>query len=218
MTTQTMTFYSTSIGKKTVMSVTGFILFAFVVVHMIGNLQVYAGPEKLNAYAAFLKKTPALLWTTRLILFFAVVLHAITALQLKVQNWRARPIGYRSWKPIESGYASRNMLFVGSALALFVIYHVLHFTTGTLHSSFNPEDVFTNVVSGFSSWPVTAVYVGAMLLLSLHLYHGVWSMFQSVGLSHPKYDPWRRLFATGITLVLVIGNISMPLSVLISNR
>src|SRR5687768_937416 len=123
-------FIASTIGRKVLMAVTGVILFGFTIGHMLGNLQVYQGPEKLNAYAAFLKATPAILWGTRSILLVSVLLHIWAAVSLSLQNHRARPVAYagRSWR--EASYASRTMMWSGPLLALFIVYHLLHFTTG----------------------------------------------------------------------------------------
>lgn len=212
--TATTTFYQSSIGKKTVMAVTGFLLFIFVVIHMIGNLQVFEGPEKINSYAVFLRKFPSLLWIARAGLFISVVLHSLAGIQLKLQNWRSRGARYTVYTPIESTWSSRNMIWTGLMIVSFVVYHLLQFTFGTVLPGFIHLDPYHNLVLGFSYWPVSAVYGLSMVLLGLHLYHGVWSMFQSMGLNAPRYDGWRRVFATGITVVLVGGNLSMPVAVL----
>ena len=197
------------------MAVTGIVLFGFVVGHMLGNLQVYLGPHALNAYAASLRSVPALLWGARLLLLASVALHIWAATSLTLDNRRARPHGYRARRYQEATYASRTMVWSGPILALFVAYHLAHFTFGTAHPSFQPGDVYHNFVTGFQSVPVSLFYIAAMLALGLHLYHGVWSMLQTIGLSHPRYNRFRQAFATLITLAVVAGNISFPLAVLI---
>jgi succinate dehydrogenase / fumarate reductase cytochrome b subunit len=214
MTTVALSFYGTSIGKKVVMAVTGVILFGFVVGHMLGNLQLYLGPDRLNAYAAFLKGTPALLWTVRGVLLISVALHILSATQLTLQSWRARPKGYARQRYQESDYAARTMRWSGPILALFLIYHLAHLTLGSAGPRFSPTDVYGNVVAGFRVWWISAFYIAAMLALGLHMFHGVWSLMQTLGANHPRYNHWRRIFAVGITLVVVFGNISMPVSVL----
>jgi succinate dehydrogenase / fumarate reductase, cytochrome b subunit len=209
-----MSFYSTSVGKKVVMAFTGLIMFGFVVVHLLGNLQLYAGPEKLNAYARFLESLGVGLWIARLTLFVAAALHITAALQLALQNWHSRPVSYLRYTPKESTFSSRNMIWAGLMLGSFIGYHLFHLTFGFAHPSFQPGNVYANVVVGFSFWPVAICYVLAMIFLGLHLYHGLYSMFQSLGLNHPKYNPWRRTFATAATVILCAGNISLPLAVL----
>jgi succinate dehydrogenase / fumarate reductase cytochrome b subunit len=211
----TMTFYGTSIGKKTVMAVTGIILFGFVVGHLLGNLQVFAGPARLNAYAELLHRSPALLWMVRVALLATVLLHMVTGLLLKLQSWRSRGRRYACFTPLESTVSSRWMLWTGLAMAAFVVYHLLHLTLGVVVPGFRAEDVYGNVVAGFSRWSVAVSYFVAMVLLGLHLFHGLYSMFQSVGLSEPRSERRRRAFASAFTIALVAGNVLMPAAVLV---
>lgn len=207
-------FLGSSIGRKVVMAVTGIVLFGFVLGHMAGNLLLYLGPEALNAYARGLRRVPALLWAARVGLLAATALHVWAATALTVANNAARPIGYSRHQPLASTYASRTMKWSGPILLLFVVYHLLHFTFGSAHPSFEEGDVYRNVVTGFRAWPVSAFYVAAMLALGLHMYHGVWSMLQSLGLSHPRYNGLRSGFATVTTVVVVGANVSFPVAVL----
>jgi succinate dehydrogenase / fumarate reductase, cytochrome b subunit len=207
-------FFQSSIGKKVVMAVTGLILFGFVVVHMIGNLQVFAGPELLDVYGEKLREMPPLLWGARLVLLVSVALHIWSATSLTRMNRAARPEGYRQLKSHESTYASRTMRWSGVILALFIVYHLMHFTWGNAHPDFRPGQVGHNFIVGFQNPIVSAVYIVAMLLLGLHMYHGVWSMLQTLGLSHPRYNHLRHAFATFITVVVVGGNLSFPIAVL----
>jgi succinate dehydrogenase / fumarate reductase cytochrome b subunit len=207
-------FFGSSIGKKVVMAATGVVLVGFVVLHLLGNLQVYEGPEKLNAYGAALRRVPELLWGARLSLLASVGLHIWAAYSLTRMNRAARPRGYAVHDYRESTYASRTMRWSGVTLLLFVVYHLLHFTFGTVHNDFREGDVYHNVVSGFRAWPVSALYIAAMLALGLHLYHGVWSMLQTLGVSHPRYNPLRHTLATLLTVFVVAGNISIPVAVL----
>lgn len=207
------------IGKKAVMAVTGLILFGFVIGHMIGNLQIYLGREKINAYGALLHSTPALLWGARLTLLLAVTLHIVAAAQLTLLNWRARPVGYVKKVNAASNYASRTMIWSGPIIAAFVVFHLLHFTLGTVHPSFQEEGgiplVYENVVAGFQQIPVSLFYIIAMALLGFHLHHGVWSMFQSFGVSHPRYTPLLKRLSAIAAIVIVGGNISIPISVML---
>ncbi len=198
------------------MALTGLVLFGFVVAHMLGNLQVYLGPEAMNHYAEFLREMlhGAGLWVARAVLLVAVVLHIWAAVSLSLESRNARPQGYRVENHRASTYASRTMVWSGPLLALFIAYHLAHLTFGTAHPEFVEGDVYHNFVSGFSRWPVSLLYIAAMLALGLHLYHGVWSMLQTVGLSHPRWNPLRMAFAAGITALVVLGNVSFPVAVL----
>jgi succinate dehydrogenase / fumarate reductase, cytochrome b subunit len=214
-------FFQSAVGKKAVMAVSGLILFGFVLVHMIGNLKLYEGRDKLNSYAGFLREvgSPALpaeglLWIARLVLLAAVVLHIWAAWQVSRMNRAARPASYARRDVVQASYASRTMRWGGVILLLFVIYHLLHFTTGTAHPNFIPGDVYTNVVTGFQNPLVSAFYIVAQVLLGLHLYHGLWSMFQSLGWNHPRFNHWRRAFAHAFAWIVTLGNISFPLAVL----
>jgi len=207
-------FWGSSVGKKLVMAATGVVLFGFVVGHLLGNLQIYQGPEKINAYAHLLKSLGPLLWVVRLFLLTMVGLHIWAATALTLTSWKARPISYRQTRYQESSYASRTMRWSGPLLALFIVYHLLHFTTGDAHPQFDAALVYNNVVIGFSNVWVSGFYILAMLALGLHLYHGLWSMLQSLGLSHPRYDALRRVFAAVFALAVVGGNISIPVAVL----
>ena len=196
------------------MAVTGIIGVGFVVGHMIGNLQIFQGPEKLNHYALALRKLGPILYFIRFVLLGAVVLHVVAAYQLSKMSWDAREHGYAKWKPIGSDYASRTMRWTGPILLLFIIYHLLDFTFGKTNPDFVPGDVYHNVIDSFKVWYITAFYVISMLCLGFHMNHGFWSMFQSLGLNNPKVDRWWRTLAILITGVVVIGNIVMPLAVL----
>jgi succinate dehydrogenase / fumarate reductase cytochrome b subunit len=209
------------VGKKAVMAVTGVFLFGWIFAHMLGNMKLYLGPEHLNEYAKWLRvmggpalPTDAALWISRILLIVAVWLHIQAATQLTLMNMHARPIGYHGRHYVAATYAARTMRWGGVIVALFVIYHLLHLTTGTVHPAFVENDVYHNVVSGFQVWWVSAVYIVANLALGLHLYHGLWSMFNSLGLNHENFNDWRRTFATAFALVITLGNISFPIAVL----
>ena len=207
-------FLRSSIGKKVVMAASGAVLFGFVVGHMLGNLQVYLGPAALNTYAEKLRHLGPLLWGVRAVLLAAVAVHIASAWSLTRASQAARPVGYRERANRESTYASRTMRWGGVILLLFIVYHLMHFTFGNAHPDFVPGDVFHNFVVGFRSPPVSGFYIAAMIALGFHLYHGVWSMLQTLGLSHPRYDHLRHSFATLVAVVVVAGNISFPLAVL----
>jgi succinate dehydrogenase / fumarate reductase, cytochrome b subunit len=212
----TETFLSTTVGKKVVMAVTGLILFGFVIVHMLGNLQVYMGPEAINAYGVTLHTLlhGAGIWLFRAVLLGAVLLHIWAMGSLTVANRRARTVGYREWKARESTYASRTMRWSGVFLLAFIIFHLLHFTTGDVHPDFIPGDVYHNVITGFQVVPVAILYILATLVLALHLFHGAWSMLQTLGLNHPRYNRLRNVVCVALAALVVVGNLSFPVAVL----
>jgi len=207
-------FFETTIGKKAVMAVSGVILFGFVVGHLAGNLQIYEGQQKIDDYARFLRSVPALLWGARITLLVMVILHIWSAIQLAVAKNKARPVGYVRKKNVQASYASRTMYWSGPIIACFVIYHLMQFTFGVGGTPYQEGHVYANLVQGFQVIPVSAFYILAMLLLGLHLNHGLWSLFQSLGFHHPKYTPIIRRLATAISVLIVAGNISIPISVL----
>lgn len=214
-------FYRSGIGKKAVMAVTGLILFGWIFLHMVGNLKLYMGAVHLNEYAHFLRAmgSPAvpesgMLWISRLVLLVAVILHIHAAYALTRINYAARPVGYRQRDYVKGTYAARTMRWGGVIILLFVIYHLLHLTTGQAHHDFVKDDVYHNVVTGFQHWWISAIYIIANLALGLHLFHGVWSMFGSLGFVNPRFEPWRRNFATAFAVLITLGNVSFPLAVL----
>ena len=214
-------FYRSAIGKKAVMAVTGVILFGWIFLHMVGNLKLYLGAVHMNEYAHWLRAlgTPAMpetgaLWLARIVLLLAVGFHIHSAVSLTLMNRAARPVGYHDRDYLSATYAARTMRWGGLIILLFVIYHLLHLTTGDVHPNFVKDDAYFNVVTGLQVWWVAAIYVIANLALGFHLYHGLWSMFSSVGWTHPKYAVWRRTFATTFAVVITAGNISFPLAVL----
>lgn len=206
--------YQTTVGKKAVMAVTGIILFGFLIGHMAGNLQYFLGREVINAYAVKLHGMPAVLWAVRLGLLAAVGLHIMAAVQLWRLQQLARPVGYRKVQRVGSTYASRTMYWSGPIVLAFLIYHLLHFTVGSAHPQFEDLNAYDNVVIGFSNPFVAVAYIIAMILLALHLYHGLWSMFQSLGFAHPRYTPKLKFAAKAFTVLLIFGFIAVPLAVL----
>ena len=208
-------FYRTAIGKKAVMAVTGLIGIVFVVGHMAGNLLAFAGPEELNAYAHFLQSTGELLWIMRIGLIAAVILHVIAAVQLTQQNRAARPEGYVKREPQVSTWASRTMRGGGVLLLVFIVLHILHFTTGDWRPTgfFVKEDVYGNIVGSFRIWWVTLFYVVSMIALGMHLYHGAWSSVRSLGLSQPSPRPLHRTVALAVAVLLWLGFTSVPVAV-----
>lgn len=215
------TLYRSSIGKKVVMAVTGAILFGFVVVHLIGNLKVYQGADKLNHYAEWLREMggPILgpgqaLWLLRIGLIAAVVLHVTSAIQLTRMSHAARPVAYRKRRYEEATYASRTMRWGGVIIVLFVTYHLLHLTLGTVHPTFQAGLVYENLVAGFQVWWVSAIYILTMVVLGLHMHHGLWSALQTVGSSSAVSRALQHSVAAVVAWAIALGNISMPVAVL----
>ena len=214
-------FYEAPIGKKAVMAITGVMLVGYVFAHLLGNLQIYsADAEQINRYAGFLHNpaNAAALWAARSVLLLAVALHIIAATQLWLQNRAARPIGYVKKADLPTSYAARTMIWSGPIVGAFVIFHVLHLTAGKvleLHElGPNMRDVRYNVITGFSNPWISGFYILAMILLCLHLYHGMWSMFQSLGISHPRYTPIVKKAAAVLAIAVAVGNCSIPIAVL----
>jgi succinate dehydrogenase / fumarate reductase cytochrome b subunit len=211
---QVLHFYEAPIGKKVVMAVTGVILFGFVLGHMAGNLQVFLGREVFDHYAELLRQNMALLWAVRLGLLAAAILHIVSAVQLSAIQKKARPQGYAKKQAVGSSLASRTMLVSGLATLAFLIYHLLHLTFGTAHPAFEVGRVYDNVITAFRSVPISIAYIAAMILVGMHLNHGLWSMFQSLGLANAKYSGKLRLFARTFAAIVTIGFIAVPVAVL----
>ncbi len=213
-----LTLYETTIGKKAVMAVTGLCLYGFVIAHMLGNLQVFLGPEAFNAYAAKLRSLSELIWTLRIVLFVAVVLHVVSAVQLVFRTMTARPTGYRKQKRLATSYSALSMKYGGLFLFFFILFHIAHFTLPGVAMSHayrhSATDVYANFVSGFKIPWVSGVYIAAQLFLGLHLYHGAWSLFQSLGFD-PRHEDRRKFIAQTIGVAVAAGNIAMPAAVLL---
>jgi succinate dehydrogenase / fumarate reductase cytochrome b subunit len=210
-------FYASVVGKKVVMGVTGLIGVAFVILHSLGNLLVFRGPDAINSYSHFLKSTGELLWALRLVLILAVVLHVIAAVQLTRQSRAARPIGYAKYESQVSTIASRTMRWGGALLLIFVVLHILHFTTGTIRPAgvFRREDVYANIVLSFRIWWVTVFYVVSMIALALHLFHGAWSSVRSIGVSPPSPQPLHRRVSMVIAILVWAAFTVIPLAVVL---
>ncbi len=196
------------------MAVTGIILAGFVVVHMAGNLGIFRGAESFNHYAQLLRISMPLLWTARLILLAAVALHVRAALQLYALKAAARPIAYEKKGYRVATLSSRFMIWTGYALAAFIVLHILHFTTGTIHPSFEEGNVFHNVTSAFQNPLIAVAYVVCMGFLFMHLRHGLYSLTQSLGLSHPRYIKLVKVIANLVAAVVAAGFAVVPLAVL----
>jgi succinate dehydrogenase / fumarate reductase cytochrome b subunit len=210
--------YSTYVGKKYAMAVSGMVLMLFVLAHMIGNLKLYLGASSLDTYSAWLRHVgePALprqtlLWTVRIVLIAAVVVHIHAAYVLTRVNRRARPSAYRSPRDyVAATFASRTMRWSGIIVALFVVFHLLDLTWGSANPDFRAGDPYHNVIESFQRWPVAIAYIVANLALALHLYHGAWSLFQTMG----WVFRWRHTFAAAFAALIAAGNVSFPIAVL----
>ena len=216
-------FYRSAVGKKWVMAVTGIILMGFVLAHMIGNLKLYLSKEEINLYGEALRNMPGpllprtvLLWSIRIVLILAFVFHIHAAIGLSLINRKARPAGdrYQSKRDyVATDYASRTMRWTGFIILAFLVFHLMDLTWGNANSQFVRGDPYNNLVLSFRRVPVAIAYSFAMIALAFHLYHGTWSMFQSMGLTNPRYNSLRRRFAQGFALVILVGNLSFPIAV-----
>ena len=210
--------YSTAVGKKYAMAISGMVLMAFVLVHMIGNLKIYFGSTALDNYSRWLRTVgePALpeqwlLWGVRIVLLVALAVHLHAAYTLTMINRRARPEAYRSKRDyVAADFASRTMRWTGIIVLLFIVFHLLDLTWGPANPDFIEGDPYHNVITSFQRVPVALVYVVANVALGVHLYHGAWSLFQSMGWTRP----WRREFASVFAGLIVLGNVSFPLAVM----
>ena len=212
--------YRSQVAKKAVMAVTGVMLFGFVLGHMVGNLKLFLGAEKLNAYAEGLRALGApifghgdVLWLARIGLLAAVGLHMLSAWQLTLLNRKARPVAYTRQTTQVATYAARTMRYGGVIILFFVVYHLLHLTAGNLHVDFRAGDVYHNLVVAFQNPLVAGFYLLAVTSLGFHLYHGLWSLFQSLGWSGPRLDPFRRQFAIAFAVLVTAGFVSVPVAI-----
>jgi len=219
--------YGTAVGKKYVMAITGVLMIGFVVAHMVGNLKMYLGEEDLNHYAEFLNRLlypiapeGAVLWILRAGLLASVLLHIHAAYSLTQLNRRARPVKYQSARDYQmANFASRTMRWTGIIVLLFIIWHLLDFTFGVTNTigtgdEFVKKEVYANVVRSFERVPVAVFYILANIALGVHLFHGTWSLFQSMGWNNPRFNEWRRAIAIGVATIVVVGNVSFPVAVL----
>ncbi len=212
---------ASTIALKAIMAVTGLALFGFVIGHMLGNLQVYlprgaSGVWALDSYGEWLRELGhgGAIWIARGGLLVALVLHVGAAWKLTRRSWAARPVVYRQWHAKESTYASRTMRVSGPLIFLFVVYHLMHLTWGNAHPDFRVGGVHHNVTTGLAQPLAAGVYVVAMIALGVHLYHGIWSLLQTLGLSHPRYEALRRGAAGAFAALVVVGNVSIPIAAL----
>ena len=220
--------YSTAVGKKYAMAISGIALMGFVLFHMIGNLKMYLGAVELDHYAEFLKELlyplapkGAVLWILRGGLLAMLALHLHAAWSLTILNRQARPVKYQSPRDYEvANFASRTMRYSGMIVLSFILWHLLDLTFGVVNavgtdSTFVRGEVYANVVRSLDRWPVAVFYILANLLLGMHLRHGAWSIFQSLGWNNPRFNSWRWTFATAFAAIVVVGNVSFPIAVLV---
>jgi len=219
--------YSTAVGKKYAMAISGLMLVGFVVVHMVGNLKMYLGAEDYNHYAEFLRELlvpilprTVLLWLLRGGLVGAAVLHVHAAVSLTRLNREARSVKYQSARDYQvASFASRTMRWTGTVVILFLLWHLADLTWGTTNAlgtdgTFVRGEAYANVVRSFERVPVALLYIVANIALGVHLFHGVWSLFQSMGWNNPRFTKWRRHLATAVATIVVVGNVSFPVAVL----
>jgi succinate dehydrogenase / fumarate reductase, cytochrome b subunit len=221
----TVPIQRTSIGKKLLMATSSIILFLYVVAHLAGNLKIFLGPDPFNHYAEWLRVAGSplfpdegVLWIARVVLLAALLVHVGAYIQLWRQKRRARTVGYRTFDPQVFNWMSRAMVWGGIAILGFVIFHILHLTTGhvqpDLAYEFQRHDAYENVIAGFRVWWVSGVYVVGVVALGMHLYHGLWSAMQTLGMNNAKYNLYRRPGAAAIAILITIGYLAIPLGVL----
>jgi succinate dehydrogenase / fumarate reductase cytochrome b subunit len=215
-----LNIYQTAIGKKYAMAVTGIGLLGFVVVHMIGNLHIYEGPRQVHEYAEALRDLGGhlvprtfLLWVMRLGLIGMFGLHIHSAWSLSRMSHKADRsyVGNRNY--IAANFASRTMRWTGPIILLYVFFHLADLTWGWVDDDWVRGDVYNNVYSSMSAVPIALIYIAANIALAIHIFHGAWSMFQSLGINNPRYNNVRRGIAQGLAGLILVGNLSFPLAV-----
>ncbi|TVR32001.1 MAG: succinate dehydrogenase [Nitriliruptor sp.] len=214
--------YRSALGKKYLMAITGVIFMGYVLAHMLGNLKLYQGAEEFNLYAEFLHRLlypivpeSGTLNILRAILLLALIVHVVAAVQLTQMNRRARPSAYKSKRDyIAADFAARTMRWTGVIVLLFIAYHLADFTWGWVNPAPEGASIYDRVIASFQVPAISAFYLVANLALGMHLYHGVWSLFQSMGWNNRRFNHWRRSLAIGFTVVVVGGNLSFPIAVL----
>lgn len=216
MTSAVATLYRSTVGRKIAMAASGLLIVGWLFMHMVGNLLLFAGAEVLNAYGEFLQHgTHGAIWVMRAALLAALVIHVVSAVSLVRLGAKARPVGYQGGRAVQSSTAaSRSMRYGGVVLLLYVVYHVMHFTIGNVHSDFVRGDVYGNLVKAFQNPVLVVVYLTATLFLGLHLYHGVASGLQTLGFDHPRWNTYKRNFGGGLAVIIVVGFGVVPLAII----
>ena len=214
-------FLSSNIGLKILMAVTGVVMFGYLIGHVTGNMLVFKGPAAINSYSKFLHDSKGLLWGTRLLLVASVVIHIWATVRFLMLRNAARPVPYAMKAAHRTTFAARTMYWSGPVIALFIIYHILHLTTGTAHPNYHVDpnthevDVYRNLVDGFTSPIASGLYIAAMLAIGFHLSHGVWSMLQTIGVNRPNWECALRTIAVIFAVVICGGFIAVPAAVLL---
>lgn len=210
----------TSLGSKVLIALSGLALAGFVVFHMLGNLQVFQGPDALNSYAAFLREMPMALWSVRLTLLGIVAVHIGLSVRLAITNQRARPTGYVTRQYRRASLASRTMALTGSLLTLFIVFHLLHLTAGVVDPSVHNRvdvrghrDVFGNIVHAFQNPILVLIYLIGQVVLGLHLSHALSSSLQTLGMEHPMLDRLFRGMGPLVAILVVVGNTLIVLAI-----
>jgi succinate dehydrogenase / fumarate reductase, cytochrome b subunit len=215
-------FYRSSVGKKYVMAITGIIGMLFVFFHMVGNLKVFLGAADINHYGEFLRELlvpiaprTVVLWALRIVLIVALILHVHAAYSLTVTNHQARPVKYQSHRDyVAANFASRTMRWSGVIVLIFLFWHLADLTWGWFNPDFVRGDVYHNLVESLTRVPVDLIYIVGNVALGIHLFHGAWSLFQSVGSNSPRFNEWRRWFAAAFATVIVVGNVSITVAIM----
>lgn len=219
-----LTFYRTTIGKKVIMAITGGIWVLYVIMHMFGNLKFFQGPEAINGWAHFLRTFGSevvgyegVLWLVRIVLAISLVLHVWMAWQLSRLSWASRPVKYSRRRWLAADFSGRTMRWGGLFIALFLVVHILQLTTGTLTPGFQEGEVYRNLLLTFRNSAVAAFYILMMLVLGLHLYHGIWSLFHSLGWnSYPSNSGLHRLGQL-LAIIIPVGFVTIPISIVLMN-
>ena len=216
MTTSALTIRDTTVGKKMIMASSGVVLFGFSIVHMLGNMQIFLGPETINGYHALLYGMPTFLFTARLVLLLALAAHVVSAIQLARLNRAARPMRYKRSTRVATSYAARTMLVGGILLFLYLVHHIAHMTVGLtagLGYAHDKMDVYQNLVASYRVPWMAGISVLFALIFGSHVYHGAWSLFQSLGVTHRRYNGLLRQSAIAVALAVTAGYVSVPLAV-----
>jgi len=219
--TRIAAFWRSLVGKKTVMAITGVLLVLWIIGHLVGNLKIFLGADHFNAYAAWLRTVGEpflvrgqLLWLVRAVMIVAIVLHIVASVQVSLASRRARPQRYAVKKNIETTYAARTMIWSGPLLLAYIVYHLMMFTFLTTGPGYSETDVYRNVVDAFQVPAIAAVYIVALVLLGMHLWHGAWSMVQTLGWSDSRRSALRRIAAPALAVLITAGYVSIPLAIL----
>lgn len=216
-------FARSNIGLKFIMAITGVVMVGYLIGHVSGNMLIFRGPEAINAYSKFLHDSKALLWGTRVVLLVSVVLHIWATLRFLKLRSSARPVAYGVKGAHGTTWAARTMYWSGPVIALFIVYHILHLTTGTVHPTFaknvdpttHTVDVYANLVEGFQRPLAAGIYIVAMLAIALHLSHGLWSLLQTVGVNRPNWEPALRCLGVLTGVLITAGFVAVPVAVLL---